>query len=353
MTGDYFPFSNLKSGDKVLLAFSGGIDSTIAAHLCKKAGLDVLAVNMCFLPEKDNRAEVQKAADSLGIKLDFLELQQDFRNDVMLQCWRVFEKGKTPNPCAICNPVFKFGKLMQYAVANGCKALVTGHYAKLENGTISRGTHRAKDQSYFLFRLTPEQRKFSCFPLGAMTKDQVRQLADQLGLPNAKAKESQDACFSPPNGTLAEMLQKEFSGKIRNGSFIHKETGRKLGLHQGIHAYTIGQRKGTGVALGTPAYVQKIDPGTCRIFLTTNEETLFADRLSVKSVVWQTADVPVSPFRALVQIRYRTPAAPAQVIPTGKESCDIIFDSPVRAITPGQAAVFYDDETLLGGGFIC
>ena len=353
MTGEYSPFSHLHPGDKVLLAFSGGIDSTIAAHLCKNAGLDVHAVYMCFLPEKDNREKVRQAADALGIELDFLDLQQEFRNDVMLPCWRVFESGKTPNPCAICNPVFKFGKLMQYAQQNGCKALVTGHYAKLQDGILSRGTHRAKDQSYFLFRLTTEQRNFSCFPLGAMTKDQVRQLADQLGLPNAKAKESQDACFTPSTGTLAEMLQKEFSGRIRRGNFIHRETGKKLGLHQGIHAYTIGQRKGTGVALGTPAYVQKIDCSNCNIYLSTQEASLFSDKLSVEGVNWHKTPIPEGPFRADVQIRYRTPAAPALVIPSGADRCEIVFDSPVRAITPGQAAVFYEGEMLLGGGFIC
>lgn len=352
MTGAYDPFSDLQPGDKVLLAFSGGIDSTIAAHLCKNAGLDILAVNMCFLPDQDNREKVSQAAGSLGIELEFLELQQEFRRDVMQKCWQVFESGRTPNPCAICNPVFKFGRLMQFAKERGCRKLVTGHYAKLQNGILSRGEHKAKDQSYFLFALTPEQLAFSCFPLGAMSKDQVRALAEQLGLPNAKAKESQDACFTPAEGSLAEMLQKEFSGRIRTGSFIHRETGRKLAVHKGIHAYTIGQRKGTGVALGVPAYIQKIDPCSCNVYITSDESTLFSDRLSVERVVWQKQPPPVEAFKAMVQIRYRTPAAPATVIPTGTDSCDVIFDAPIRAITPGQAAVFYEDQTLLGGGTI-
>ena len=340
-------------GDKVLLAFSGGIDSSVAAYLCKKAGLDVLAVNMCFLPEKENRDAVQRVADSLEIDLEFLNLQQDFRQDVMFRCWQVFESGRTPNPCVICNPVFKFGKLFRYALEKSCNGLVTGHYARLQDGRIARGVHKAKDQSYFLYGLTPEQRNFSWFPLGCMTKDQVRALAAELNLPNAKSKESQDACFTPVCGTLAEMLQQEFSGKIRKGSFIHAETGKKLGIHKGIHAYTIGQRKGTGVALGVPAYVQKIDPEKFNIHITTDETTLFSDRLTARNIVWQKPPVPEKAFRALVQIRYRTPASPATVIPVDTNTCDIVFDSPVRAITPGQSAVFYDnDECIIGGGVI-
>ena len=353
MTEPYLPFERLGPGEKVLLAFSGGIDSTVAAYLCKEAGLDVLAVNMCFLPEKENRPAVQQVADSLNIDLEFLDLKQEFRDHVMHPCWKVFEKGKTPNPCVICNPVFKFGFLMQYALKRGCRALVTGHYAKIQQGVIARGTHKAKDQSYFLFGLTPEQRRFSCFPLGGMTKEQVRALAEKLGLPNAKAKESQDACFTPSCGTLAEMLQKEFSGRIRHGSFIQAENGNKLGPHKGIHAYTIGQRKGTGVALGVPAYVQKIDPEKNQVFITTNETTLFSDRLTAENIIWHKTQTSCEPFRALVQIRYRTPASPATVIPGSSGVCTVIFDSPVRAVTPGQAAVFYDDdECIIGGGVI-
>lgn len=353
MIGNYSPFEKLNSGDKVLLAFSGGIDSTVAAYLCKKAGLKILAVNMCFLPEKEDRAAVQRVADALEIELEFLNLQEDFRQSVMRSCWSVFESGRTPNPCVICNPVFKFGKLIQYAEKKGCCALVTGHYAKIQSGRIARGVHKAKDQSYFLFGLSQEQRQFSCFPLGGMTKEQVRTLAAELNLPNAKSKESQDACFTPACGTLAEMLQKEFSGKVRKGPFIHAETGKKLGTHKGIHAYTIGQRKGTGVALGVPAYVQKIDPAKHNIYITTNEDSLFSDSLTAGNIVWQKSPVPGEAFRAMVQIRYRTPAASATVIPLEYDTCKVLFDSPVRAITPGQAAVFYDDdECIIGGGII-
>lgn len=354
MSASYAPFAGLRSGDKVLLAFSGGVDSTIAAHLAKDAGLDVLAVCMRFLPGPDKSDEVRLAADALGIELRFLDLQNEFRREVMEPCWNIFESGKTPNPCALCNPVFKFGHLMDFAKANHCRKLITGHYARLQDQVLSRGVHREKDQSYFLFALTPEQLAFSAFPLGDMTKDQVREIADRLGLPNSKAKESQDACFSPSDGrTLAEMLQAEFSGKIRKGHFICADNGKFVGCHKGIHAYTIGQRKGLGVALGKPAYVKKIDNTDNRIYITTEDTSLFSSSLTVEHLNWQQDPAGENPFHAQVQIRYRSPAVPAWVRISGDGSrAEVTFETPVRAVTPGQAAVFYRDEAVLGGGFI-
>jgi len=339
---------------RILLAFSGGVDSTVAAHLCKRNGFEVLAVNMRLLPDSATGSDqVQLAADKSGVELRFLDLQQEFQDCVMRQCWDVFASGRTPNPCVICNPLFKFGKLMDFALENGCDAMATGHYVrKLENGMLARGVHRAKDQSYFLFGLSKRQIDFARFPLGNMTKDEVRAIADSLGLPNAKAKESQDACFTPASGTLADFLQEKFNAPVRRGCFIHAETGKILGQHRGIHAYTIGQRKGTGVALGTPAYVQKIDAPHRAVYITADEATLLQNELTVHEVNWQTASVPEAPFSADVQIRYRTPAAPATVTPCPDGSVKVSFDTPMRAITPGQAAVFYDGETLLGGGLI-
>ena len=354
------PFHGLPSGTKIMLAFSGGVDSAVAAHLCKEAGLDVLAVNMRFLPGAERtEEEVRSVADALKIPLQFLDLRSDFRELVMRRCWDVFDSGKTPNPCAICNPVFKFGRMLEFAEQNQCKALATGHYVQkvlTSHGrpALCRGIHKAKDQSYFLFGLTPEQVERACFPLGNMEKDDVRAIADRLGLPNAKAKESQDACFTPPDGSLAEMLRQEFGGKTHPGCFIHAETGKILGRHKGIHAYTIGQRKGTGVALGTPAYVRQIDAAHGNVYITADEQTLFQDVLLAENVNWQSVDPQTEPFRAMVQIRYRSPAAPATVTPLPDGTCEVRFDQPLRAITPGQAAVFYGEsnDAITGGGFI-
>ncbi len=356
------------AGSKLLVAFSGGVDSSIAAHLCRSAGFKVLAVNLRFLPDDEgvNEDNVRRAAEALGdgIELRFLDMRQDFRELVMHRCWDVFAEGKTPNPCVLCNPVFKFGRLMEYAKDQGCAGMATGHYAKIAaapDGRVQllRGDDRTKDQSYFLCRLTQEQLVYACFPAGNLEKSRVRALAAELGLPCASAKESQDACFTPETGSLAEMLRETFGGCARTGNFLHAETGKVLGKHKGIHAYTIGQRKGTGVALGTPAYVQKIDPERRNIYITADEQTLFRDSLTASRTVWQ-IPAPAEPFRAMVQIRYRSPAAPATVIPeissggqnTGRIS--VRFDTPLRAVTPGQAAAVYDcaNSVLLGGGII-
>lgn len=348
---------------KILLAFSGGVDSAVAAYLCNAAGWDIFAVNMRFLedPEEDrSRAETERVASALGLKVHFLDLRQEFRSCVMHRCWEVFDSGKTPNPCAICNPVFKFGKLMEFALQHGCDALATGHYARIvENpdGThsIARGVHRPKDQSYFLFGLSQKQIAYSRFPLGGMTKEEVRQIADSLGLPNAQKKESQDACFTPEDGSLAEMLRNKFEAPIRPGCFIHADNGKVLGRHKGIHAYTIGQRKGTGIALGTPAYVSRIDSAHNIVYMTQDEQTLFTDTLTAENVNWQiTPPAPGTTFHARVQIRYRSGANPAAVTVEDDNTCSVKFDSAVRAVTPGQAAVFYDgdDDHILGGGFI-
>lgn len=354
----YRPFRTLKPGAKILLAFSGGVDSTVAAHLCKQAGYEVLAVHMRLLPNsKKNSDAVQKAADSLGVPLHFLDLEQEFREQVMRPCWLESDAGRTPNPCTLCNPAFKFGKLREYALAQGCSAMATGHYAKiLETDCgllIGRGEYRVKDQSYFLFGLSPEQIAFSVFPLGGMTKPEVRAIAAGLGLPNAEAKESQDACFTPETGTLAEMLRNEFEGAAKPGWFIHAETGKILGRHAGIHAYTIGQRKGTGVALGKPAYVQRIDTEKHAVYITGDERTLWVDSLRAARTNWAASPVPADPFRAEVQIRYRGAPCPALVVPEdGGKSFSVRFDSPIRAVTPGQAAVIYLDNAIAGGGFI-
>ncbi len=349
------------AGSKILIGFSGGVDSSTAAYLCKEAGYRVLAVHMQFLPDShDNEEKVRQAAAALGdgIELEFLDLRNEFRELVMRRCWDVFRSGRTPNPCVLCNPVFKFGRLAEYAGEKGCAGMATGHYAKIvQQGNIlrlMRGSDRKKDQSYFLCRLTQEQLAYACFPAGDMDKAQVRSLASNLGLPNADAKESQDACFTPETGTLPEMLREMFGGTCRKGCFLHAETGKVLGPHKGIHAYTIGQRKGTGVALGCPAYVQKIDAAHGHIYITADEQTLFQNTLTASGAVWQIPP-PQTPFRAMVQIRYRSPAVPATVTSdTGSDSFSVQFDTPVRAITPGQAAAVYDpgNELLLGSGII-
>lgn len=359
MTPPYDPFAGIPKGARLMVAFSGGVDSSVAAHLCKEAGFEVRAVTMSLLgPERFHGEKARAAADKLGIPLEILDLSEAFEETVMRRTWEEYERGRTPNPCALCNPAFKFGTLMEFAKEKGCAALVTGHYAILRRPpdgsfpVLQKGVCGEKDQSYFLFGLSPEQLAFACFPLGAMTKDQVRAIARRLELPNADAQESQDACFSPCDGSnMAEMLRERFRGPARTGDFVSTD-GRILGKHAGIHAYTIGQRKGTGVAMGTPAYVLRIDADTQTVVLTQDNDDLLS-----RTVLLDAPHILNETFRGLrrfecsVKIRYRSRAVPAEVVLTDAE-CRLELKEPQRAVTPGQAAVFYDKETLIGGAWI-
>ena len=360
MTDPYEPFAGIPEGSRLMVAFSGGVDSSVAAYLCKKAGFEVTAVTMSLLgPDRFHGEKASAAARKLEIPLDILDLSCEFEKTVRRRTWEEYARGRTPNPCALCNPAFKFGKLVDFAKKKNCAALVTGHYAILRRQpdgstpVLQKGTCVEKDQSYFLFGLTPEQLAFACFPLGAMNKNQVRELARSLGLPNADAEESQDACFAPPDGSnMAEMLRLRFHGAARTGNFTAAD-GRILGKHTGIHAYTIGQRKGTGVAMGTPAYVLRIDAETRTVVLTQNNEDLLS-----RMVLLDAPHILNGTYRGLrhfecsVKIRYRSRAVPATVTLNDDGSCRLEFQEPQRAVTPGQAAVFYDKETLIGGAWI-
>lgn len=345
----YDPLHGLTEKDTVLLAFSGGIDSSAAAYLTMQTGCRVRAVYMDLLPGKD-LSRVKLVAEQLGIPLDILDLSDAFREKVMRFCWEEYAAGRTPNPCAICNPVFKFGVLTEYAKEQGCSALVTGHYAQLHNGMLYRGADRKKDQSYFLFGLREEQLSFSRFPLGAMTKEEVRQMVTELGLPNASDPESQDICFASPELPVGELLRQTFHGEITPGVFTDMN-GNTLGKHAGIHLYTPGQRKGTGIALGKPAYVRRIIPAEAKVELVTDQSFLMSSGLRFHGLVVH-GTLPPSPFRALVQIRYRSLPVPAEITCKEYGTGVIRFETPVRAVTPGQAAVIYDEDRQIAGGWI-
>lgn len=343
----------LPPGTRVLLAFSGGVDSAVAAHLCREQGFSLLAVHM-ILHGDPSLDSVRSAAESLKLPLRVLDLRERFRQEVMSPCWEILKGGRTPNPCAICNRAIKFGALQEFAEENGCSHLATGHYARalLRDGKMEllRGIHREKDQSYFLFSLTQQQLKRTLFPLGGLRKEQVREIARSLGLSNADAKESQDVCFSRP-GRLGETLQLEFGGAEKDGIFLEEETGKILGRHGGVHRFTIGQRKGAGVALGKPAWISRIDAATGRVFLTTDPERLLQKELRLEAPRW-IIEPSCGVFRADVQIRYRSKPAPAEIRISDDGAARIVFDAPVRAVTPGQAAVVYDGDRLLGGAFL-
>ena len=354
----YAPFRQIPQGSRIMLAFSGGIDSAVAAVLALRAGYQVTPVHMTLLSGgEDSRKKAEETAAKLGINLVHADCAKEFEQAVLRPSWDMYKSGFTPNPCAICNPKVKFGSLMPLMEQHGCAAFATGHYAKAidsENGhtTLARGSYLEKDQSYFLFGLSQEQLARIVFPLGGMTKPEVRGIARELGLPNAESKESQDACFMPPDKTAAEFLHEHFGEHVPGGTFVSAPDGRILGRHDGIYAYTIGQRKGTGVAMGVPAWVSRIDAADNKVWLTTNPDDLLRDALVLPCAHWITKPAEAVEFRAQVQIRYRSRPADASVLLSPNGVVFIKFDTPQRAVTPGQAAVIYNGEILLGGGWI-
>ncbi len=352
-------FRGLPPGSELTVAFSGGVDSSVAAYLCKQAGYRVRAVAMSMLGEEQfNREKVAAAAERLEIPLDILELSHDFESCVMRYAWNEYRNGRTPNPCAVCNPVFKFGRLIDFAKRHGCAGFVTGHYARILHAPdgsprLLRGTSLQKDQSYFLFGLSRGQLSYSYFPLGNLEKPQVREIARSLGLPNADAPESQDACFVPRGGTsLGEMLRMKFQEDSPEGNFISTD-GKILGRHTGIHSYTIGQRKGTGVAMGRPAYVKSIDAISGNVVLATDPSELLTDAAMLADPNWIRGEyAEKESFECEVKIRYRSRSVKGRVSRIDGRTLCLRFDDPQRAVTPGQAAVFYKGDEVIGGAWI-
>ncbi|MBO5924163.1 MAG: tRNA 2-thiouridine(34) synthase MnmA, partial [Lentisphaeria bacterium] len=266
-------------------------------------------------------------------------------------CFEVYASGRTPNPCVLCNPLIKFGLLIDYAKSIGAAALLTGHYAKFSgDGLIVRGDDPKKDQSYFLYRLDRAMLDFIDFPVGNMQKSQVRAMAAAANISVANRTDSQVACFVFPGETFAETLYRRFNGKAQPGNFIYQ--GKTVGKHPGIHRCTIGQRKGLNVALGVPAYVKNIDAESSNVELVTDQTLLEKQEFEISNINFQTPQIPDENEDLLIQIRYRTPPAPGRLIKIDNDRCRIILNTPMRAITPGQSAVIYRENTLLGGGII-
>lgn len=350
---------------KIIAAMSGGVDSSVAAAVCRKQGYEVIGATLglkhpdpafagfqACTTESDHES-IAQVVEKLGIEHHYLNLYPEFEKMVLKPAWEEYRHGRTPNPCTICNPLIKFGKLLEFAREQGAEALVTGHYAGIinDNGIfkLKRGNDPVKDQSYFLYRLTQVQLSKIRFPIGEMKKAEVRELARELELKNSEKKDSQDACFAVPGEVFPETLRRLFTGVPQPGEFIYKD--RIVGKHEGLHQFTIGQRKGLKVALGKPGYIQSIDPETGKIVLVTDNSELMADSFGVTNVNWQSGKAPELPHHCRIQVRYRS-APCAGTVKQTETGVEVVLDKPVRALTPGQAAVFYDDEFLLGGGII-
>ena len=350
---------------KALIAMSGGVDSSVAAFLVRQEMEAVGCMMQLFEnadagiePGKtccslDDAEDARSVAYRLGMPFYVFNYREEFRRQVIERFVRSYEAGKTPNPCIDCNRFLKFGVLLDRAQVLGCDCIVTGHYARIEeqNGQyyLKKALIPEKDQSYVLYELTQEQLARTRFPLGGLAKAEVRRIAEQQGFLNAHKRESQDICFVP-DGDYAAAIER-FTGRASSpGDFVDK-TGKVLGRHNGIVHYTVGQHRGLGLYYHEALYVTYIDAQNNTVTLGAKED-LFSGRAEVGDFHWISGKAPEAPIRCTAKIRYRAPEVPVTVTPVGEDSVLLQFDAPQRAITPGQAAVLYDGDTVLGGGRI-
>ena len=342
------------AGKTAAVAMSGGVDSSVVAALLKEQGYAVRGVFMAFgQPDLEAHIErVRKVAAALAVQVDIIDVEEVFRAKVLDYFCAAYLAGRTPNPCVVCNPNVKFGRLLAAAGELGADFLATGHYARLERDgdrvRLLKGVDPKKDQSYFLHRLRQEQLASLLFPLGEFTKDHVRELAAGFGIAGVHGSESQDVCFLQGT-TVVSFL--EAHRPVPKGGEIVRTDGAVLGRHHGIHRYTIGQRRGLGIPDATPYYVVGLDARHNRVLVGKDEE-LRQDRLHLRDVNW-VAGVPSElPTRFMVKIRYRHDGAEAVVASEGEDRFAVSFDEPQRAVTPGQFAVFYVNDEVIGGGEI-
>ncbi len=336
---------------------SGGVDSSVAARLTIEAGYECVGCTMKLFDSDiaGNAEDARKVAESLGMPFHVFDLRDIFRSCVIDSFVDAYSRGVTPNPCIECNKNLKFGELMQKADELGCDKIVTGHYVRVEKDEatgrylLRKGLDESKDQSYVLYNLTQDQLARTRFPLGDLTKTQVRELAAANGFANAEKPESQDICFVP-DGDYAAVIEKYAGREFPEGDYVDLE-GKVIGRHKGIIHYTIGQTRGLGQAFGEKRYVCRIDAEKNQVVLGSNEDT-FSPAAKAVSFNWISGEIPEGEIRCSVRVRYKHREQPATVRPVGSDAVEIIFDEPQRAITPGQSAVLYDEDIVLGGGII-
>lgn len=340
------------SRERVLIGLSGGVDSTLAAKLLSDWGYDCVGCTM-VLSDGQDIEDARAAADRLGIPFQAFDFRAEFRHQVIEPFIAAYEAGRTPNPCVACNRCLKFGAMLQKAEELDCSWVATGHYARVEerNGRflLRRAADPAKDQTYFLACLTQAQLAHVKFPLGAYTKAEVRQLARQAGFVNAGKRDSQDICFVP-GGDYAAVME-AYTGKTYPAGDYLDQSGHVVGHHRGAVRYTLGQRKGLDLALGTPVYVCAKDMERNTVTVGP-ESALYSPALRAENMNWFPFEVPDGSLRCTVKTRHSQRETPATVRPLDHGGALVEFDEPHRAVTPGQAVVLYSGELVLGGGTI-
>ncbi len=344
------------------------MDSSLAASLLLQQGYDVVGITMRVWSgeSQDSHApsqccseqaarDARQVATHLSIRHYVVNYVEPFRELVIEDFVAQYLGGETPNPCIRCNKYVKFGKLLDESIALGADYLATGHYARIQRDDASgryllfKGIDRDKDQSYALYPLNQHQLSRLIFPLGGQRKEDTRRLAQELGLRVARKQESQEICFIP-DGDYGAFLREQAPETMRPGPILTLD-GKTVGEHEGLALYTVGQRKGLGIAAGQPLYVVRLEPERNAVVVGP-DETVWGEQFQVRNVNWIAFDQPPDQLRAKVKIRYRHKEQDATIRPMGEAAVDVRFDEPQRAITPGQAAVFYDGDTVIGGGRI-
>jgi len=366
MDRPWSPTEGIPPGERVVIAMSGGVDSSVAAALLIKQGFRVIGITLLLHACNYNIgkaccgmegvAQAREVAGALGIPHYVLSWEKQFEDLVLRPVWEEFARGRTPNPCLLCNECIKFGLLLDRAREMGASWMATGHYARIvacgpEARALLRAIDRNKDQSYFLARLTNDQLQRSIFPLGDLRKEQVRELARQFGLPNAEAPDSQDACMMASGGSFAESLRTKFGEASMKGPIVGSD-GRTVKFHGGIHQFTVGQRKGIGIASKSRLWVKAIDGVNGAVLVTDDADELLSGGLEASHVRWLGDKPTIWPLECEIQVRYRQQPVKAFVESFENDSVRVTFSRPIRAVTPGQAAVFFDGERVLGSAWI-
>ncbi len=353
--------------ERIAVAMSGGVDSSVAAALLRQEGHALIGVTLKLQDCHDAHGSksccgvdgitrAREVAGRLGFPHYVLDCVKDFSELVLAPAWGEYAAGRTPSPCLLCNERVKFGILLSWAERLGIPKVATGHYARLEPDVtgkprLLRGKDSGKDQSYFLAGLSLAQLERAYFPVGHLCKPEVRALAKTHALPSAETPESQDACLVEPGQSFSEMLRKRFGASARPGHIVD-EDGEVVGPHEGTHLYTIGQRKGLPAGAAARRWVKSISPETGQVTVTSRPEELVGTRFVAKDLNWLGGEWPSQPLACSVQIRYRHAPEPATVVGQPDGSLSVTLTKPLKAITPGQAAVFYDGDRTLGRGWI-